>query len=479
MVAGDFSTDTEVLVIGGGPAGYTAAIRSAQLGKEVTLVEQDRLGGVCLNRGCIPQKSLLAATARAEQAGRLGEMGVEVSGVRVDYGRMQEWKGGVVEALAGGVAGLLKSNAVTVIKAEALFSGEGTARVITEYESGQYEFGSCVVATGARPVPPEGVTLGERVITSSEALALREIPESMALWGDGYVEVEIATIYARLGTEVTLLSSSTRLLPDFEPSAVEVLIRNLARMGVEVRLGLQERQVRVDGGRVRVLASQDGEPQEWFFENLVIDGSYEPNVEELALHTAGVEVDEEGFVRVDDRQRTSNPSVYAAGDVTGPPFLAHRGSYQAKVAAEVISGRPSGNDALAVPRAVFGEPELAGVGLTEVQAREQGHEVVVGRFPFAASGRALTLASAEGVVYLVAEKESGSVLGVHAVGPGACELVAEATFAVEMQATLEDMALTMHPHPTLSEMLTESAEAALGLAIHMPLRRSERTEVGR
>lgn len=473
MVVGDFTTDTQVLVIGGGPAGYTAAIRASQLGKEVILVEQGKLGGVCLNQGCIPSKALLSATARLSEREKLGGMGIIVPEAGVDFTRMQSWKESVVSRLTGGVARLLRSNNVTVVEGEALLSAEDVARVITEHETGRCRFEACVVATGARPVPPASLPRHPGIITSSQALCLGEVPERLIVWGSGYIEVEVATIFGRLGSEVTLLSPEARLLPAMEPSTVRMLDKNLKRMGVETRMQVEGPEYEAEEDRVLVRATVKGVKEEWTADTLVADGKYEPNVEELALQAAGVETDASGFIRVDDRQRTTNPRVYAVGDVAGEPFLAHKGSYEGKVAAEVISGRLSGTDAIAIPVVVYGEPELAKVGMTEEEAREAGHEVTVGSFPFGASGRALTMGIEEGTVRVVAERGSGAILGIHLAGTGASELVAEAAHAIEMQATLEDLALTVHAHPTLSEMVLEAAEAAMGLAINMPARRAE------
>lgn len=465
MVVGDFITDTEVLVIGGGPAGYTSAIRASQLGKEVTLVEQRELGGVCLNRGCIPSKALLSATARLSETEKLGDMGIIVPEARVDFTCMQNWKESVVSRLASGVDRLLKNNNVTVIEGEALLSAENVARVITEHESGRCRFEACVVATGTRPVPPTSLPRHPGVVTSLQALRLGDPPDRLVIWGGGYIEVEVATIFRRLGSEVALLAPEARLLPAMEPSTVRMLDRNLKRMGVETRMQVESPKYEAEEDWILVQTTVKGVKEEWTADILVADGRYEPNVEELELQAAGVETDASGFVRVDDRQRTTNPRVYAVGDVVGEPFLAHKGSYEGKVAAEVISGMPGGNDAIAIPMVVYGEPELAKVGMTEEEAREAGHEVTVGSFPFGASGRALTIGVEEGTVRVVADRGSGAILGIHLAGTGASELITEAAHAIEMQATLEDLAFTIHAHPTLSEMVMEAAEAAMGVGL--------------
>jgi len=471
MVVGEVATETEVLVIGGGPGGYVAAIRAAQLGKDVTLVERDRLGGVCLNVGCIPSKALIdAAKSYHRLATREAERGIEVEGLRLNFSRLQEWKQSVVRRLTSGVEQLLKGNGVTVVRGKATFTGPH--QVLVENPGGGnevYRFKHCILATGSRPVELPGFAFdGERVLDSSDALALDELPARLVVIGGGYIGLELGTAFAKLGSEVTVLELTEQLLPGTDPELVQVVARRLRQLGVKVHtraraLGWEE----APDGAVTVRFEQDGREQAVTADRILVSVGRRPNTDGIGLELAGVEVDEGGRVQVDERLRTRQPHIYAIGDIAPGPMLAHKASKEGIVAAEVIAGLPAAADYVAVPAPIFTDPEIATVGLTEEQAREQGYDPVVGRFPYAANGRALTLGERDGFVKIVADRESRVVLGVGIVGPEASDLIAEAALAIEMGATVEDLALTIHAHPTLSEAVMEAAEASLGHAIHV------------
>lgn len=436
MVVGDLATAVEVLVLGGGPGGYVAAIRAAQLGKQVTLVTDGPLGGTCLNAGCIPAKALLHASGQAAGVSRLAELGITTGAVQVDFGAMQAWKDGVVQRLSGGVGGLLAGHKVEVVHGRAWFVSPTEVRVQGEYGSGRYSFSHCIIATGATPAPAPGA------ISPQAALALTEVPAQVAVVGSDYVAAELATIFARLGAKVTLDTAGGPLLPEFDPQAGRMVAARLKDLGVTLAAA-QEGALRIDCARPL------------------------PRTDGLELGAAGIAPEASGAIPVDQSQRTAVPTIYAVGDVTGGPLLATVAIAQGKTAAEALAGQPSVYAPQALPTVAYTDPEVAAVGLTQAAAKAQGLEVTVGRFPFGASGRALTLAAAEGTAITVADAASGVLLGVTLVGARAGDLIGEAALALELGATLEDLALTLHAHPGLGEVLQESAEAALGRSVHL------------
>jgi dihydrolipoamide dehydrogenase len=469
MVVGDFANEVDVLVVGGGPGGYVAAIRAAQLGRKVTLVDKDELGGVCLNRGCIPSKALISAAERVQQLRESAHMGIRVDGdITVDLPELMKWKDGVVKKLTGGVATLLKGNKVEVIKGEAYFSGPDTVRIATEKESQTYQFKDCIIATGSRPAEIPTLPFdGERILSSTEVLSLREIPKRLLVVGGGYIGLELGTAYRKLGSEVTILEGTDNLLPGVDPSLVRMVARKLKKLGVTVVTGAMVQGGERSGDEVRVIARVKGEEQTYTADIVLVAVGRKPNTDELGLEQAGVRLDERGFIQVDRQMRTSVPHIYAIGDVAGGALLAHKASCEGKVAAEAIAGQPSEVDVRAMPFVIFSDPEIAYTGLTEKEAKEEGYDPVVSRFAFQANGRALTMEAADGFVQVVADKESKQLLGVQIVGPEASTLIAEAVLAIEMGANAEDLSLTVHAHPTLPEALMEAAEGVLGQAIHM------------
>ncbi|GIM47251.1 dihydrolipoyl dehydrogenase [Collibacillus ludicampi] len=468
MVVGEFTTEVDVLVIGSGPGGYVAAIRAAQLGKNVTLVEREDLGGVCLNRGCIPSKALISVAHQYETAKHgMEKMGVFAEGVKLDFTRAQAYKNEVVKKLTGGVAGLLKGNNVTVLKGEALFVNENEVRVFDNYEVNRYRFNHCIIATGSRPIELKSLPFSKRVLSSTEALELPEVPKKLIVIGGGYIGVELGTAYAKLGAEVTILEGTDSILPGFEASLVQPVKKGLKANHVTVHTNALAKSVEETDSDVTVIADIKGVEQRLTADYVLVTVGRRPNTDNLGLDAIGVKLNERGYVVVDKQGRTNIPNIYAIGDIVAGPALAHKASYEGKVAAEAIAGLPSEVDYRAIPAVVFCDPEIASVGLTEEEAKKQGLKVKTGKFPFAANGRALSINQADGFVKVVAEEGTDVVLGVQIVGPAASNLIAEAGLAIEMGATLEDIALTIHAHPTLGEVTMEAAEVALGHGIHI------------
>ena len=470
MVVGDIASGTDVLVIGGGPGGYVAAIRAAQLDLDTTLVEADAVGGVCLNRGCIPSKALLSASGLAHDAGTAEELGI-VADPMVDLAAMGEWKQGVVDRLVGGVASLLEANGVTVLEGRAEFAGADRARVVHQGEgegAETVEFEHAIVATGSRPIELPGFAPGEGpVLDSAAALALEEIPDRLVVVGGGYIGMELSTVFARLGSDVTVVEMLDDILPGYEADLARYVKRRAGDLGIEFHFGQRAVEwAEADDGYVCVTEDEEGTSWQYPADAVLVAVGREPVTDTLNLEAVGLEPDDRGFLPTDDQCRTDVDHVFAVGDVAGEPMLAHAASYEGEVAAEVAAGEPAGLDAQAIPAVVFTDPEVATVGLTEAEAEAAGFEPLVGRFALGANGRALTTHRAEGFVRVVADADAHFVLGGQVVGPEASELVGELALAVELGARLEDIAGTVHTHPTLSEATREAALAALGRAIH-------------
>ena len=483
MVVGDVTTGTDVLVIGAGPAGYVAAIRAGQLDLDVTLVEKDAYGGTCLNDGCIPSKALVTATDVAHEAGNAEEMGIHADPA-VDLAGMMGWKDDVVDQLTGGVEKLCKANGVNLLEGTATLSDENTVRVSHSGEgqgSETLEFEHAIVATGSRPISiPDFSFDDEPVLNSRQALALDSIPDSMVVVGAGYIGMELASVFAKLGTDVTVIEMLDSILPGYDDDLKRPVKQRAKELGIEFEFGYTASEWYEPDGGIRVIAdpvedaATDGgsaeaaaeERLELDVERVLVAVGRSPVSDTLDLEAAGVETDERGFIDTDSRARTNVDNIFAVGDVAGEPMLAHKGSMEGQIAAEVIAGEPSAIDYQAMPAVIFTDPEIATVGMTESEAEETGFETVVGKFPFRASGRALTIGDSDGFVKIVAEESEGYVLGASIVGPEASELIGELGLAIELGATLEDVASTVHAHPTLSESVMEAAENALGHAIH-------------
>ncbi|WP_239760887.1 dihydrolipoyl dehydrogenase [Mammaliicoccus sp. N-M51] len=466
MVVGDFPIETDTIVIGAGPGGYVAAIRAAQLGQKVTIVEKGELGGVCLNVGCIPSKALLSASHRFHNAQHSEDMGVVAEKVALNFEKVQEFKNGVVKKLTGGVAGLMKGNKIDVVNGEAYFVDENNLKVMTEKASQTYTFKNAIIATGSRPIEIPNFKFGKRVIDSTGALSLQEVPKKLVVVGGGYIGSELGTAYANFGSEVTILEGAKDILGGFEKQMTQIVKKGLKAKGVEIVTEAMAKSAEETDNGVKVTYEAGGETKEIDADYVLVTVGRRPNTDELGLEELGLKMSDRGLVEVDEQSCTSISNIYAIGDIVAGPPLAHKASYEAKVAAEAIAGEKSAVDYLGIPAVCFTEPELATVGYTEASAKEEGLEIKAAKFPFAANGRALALNETAGFVKLITLKENGLLIGAQVAGTGASDIIAELGLAIETGMTAEDVSLTIHAHPTLGEISMEAAEVALGTPIH-------------
>ena len=458
----------KLVVIGGGPGGYAAAFRAADLGVEVTLVDAEaQLGGVCLLRGCIPSKALLHAARVISDAREAARFGVRFAAPEIDLERLRAWKGEVVDRLAQGVAQLAKRRGVRVLRAWATFRDGGTLELEGDDAPRRLGFDHAILATGSVPIiPPALRSDDERVMDSTTALDLPVVPRRLLVVGGGYVGLELGTVYAELGAKITVVEMTGNLLPGVDPDLVQPLEARLERLCATNAKSTRVPRLEAEDAGVRAHLEGAGVDSPQLFDRVLVAVGRKPRTEGLGLETAGVELDEKGFVRVDRRRRTTEPRILAIGDVAGEPMLAHKAAREGKVAAEVVAGEPAEFDSRAIPAVVFTDPEIAWCGLTETQAEAANRKVEVRRFRWSASGRAHTLGRTEGLTKLIVDGRTERVLGVGVVGPGAGELIAEGALAVELSLTARDVAETIHAHPTLAETLAETAEAVLGQATH-------------
>jgi dihydrolipoamide dehydrogenase len=459
MVMGDLVREVDVAVVGGGPGGYAAAFRCAELGLETVVVDAGkRLGGACLFEGCIPSKALLHVAAVLGEVERAREFGVDFGEPRISLDPLRKWKTErVVGKLARGLASVARGKGVEVIGGRAEFEDSRSVRV-TGDEPQKIRFRRAVVATGSSPSPLPGVELGgERVMDSTAALEIADVPERLLVIGGGYIGLELGQVYAALGSAVTLVEMTDGLLPGVDRDLVQPLARRCDKAFKAIHLDTRVADLREAAGGVEVRLGAEAAA----FDRVLMAVGRRPQTAGLGLETTRIRLTERGFVEVDERGRTADPHLWAVGDVTGEPMLAHRAMRQGKVAAEAIAGRPAAFDNVVVPAVVFTDPEVAWCGLTEREAEVAGRAVRVAKFAWAASGRAATLGRSDGLTKLVVDAESGRVLGVGLTGPGAGELIAEGALAVETAMLAEDLALTIHAHPTLSETLMEAAESLL------------------
>ena len=461
------ATKAEVIVIGGGPGGYAAAFYAADKGKKVMLVEQDKnLGGVCLNRGCIPSKALLNATHHISAARESAHRGITFAEPKIDLDKLRAWKNSVVQKLAGGVSMIAQKRGVQVVQGRGYFEDAKTLRVETTEGQKFYNFEQVIIAVGSKPAMPKVFDLGNpRIMNSTGALEIEDIPETLLVIGGGYIGLELGTVYATLGSKVTVVEALDAILAGADPDLARPVVKYAEKNFSEVRLKTKVVKMATVGKQIKVTTEKDGAQKDELFDRVLVSVGRVPNAEDLGLENAGIERDEKGFIKITPQQQTNVPGVYAIGDIAGGLMLAHKASREARVAVENILGESTVFESI-IPAVVFTDPEIAWCGLTEGEAKAKGIEVEVAKFPWGASGRAITYDRVDGLTKLIIDPQTERVLGVGIVGHGAGELIAEAVVAIEMGATVEDLALCVHPHPTLSETLMEAAEVFFGTATH-------------
>jgi len=473
----------DAVVIGAGPGGYHAAIRLAQLGKSVICVDRDEVGGVCLNWGCIPTKALLHVGETIRQIEHAAEIGLKVPQAGVDREAVAKFKTDVVNANVGGVKTLFKGNGVQFIYGDASFKDPTTIVVKTkEGGSDTIKAASVVIATGSAPIDVKAWPRdGEYIINSDDAVTLKRVPKNLLIVGGGVIGLEFSTVYTRLGAKVLVVEALPQILTGTDLEISKTLGRILKKQGIEIMLGTKVGAIEKTGKSVKATINGEGtngkdETRE--FDMVLVAVGRRPVTDTLNLAAAGLATDDKGFIAVDVQCRTKVANIFAIGDVTGQPLLAHRAMKQGVVAAEVISGDKSAAfDPVAIPNCVYTDPEVATIGLSEEEAKAKGYEVRIGKFPLAASGRARTMNETDGLIKLVGDAKTDALLGMHLVAPQAESLIGEGVIALEMGATLEDIGLSVHPHPTLTESIMDAAEAAHGKAIHI-LNPKPKTAVG-
>jgi dihydrolipoamide dehydrogenase len=462
------STDYRAFVIGAGPGGYVAALRLAQLGIKTGIADRTALGGTCLNIGCIPSKALITAAKTYEKIGRADKMGITVKGLEIDMNGLQKWKQSIVKRLTTGVGALLKGNGVDVFMGNARFRDRSTVDIVDDKgKTTTVRSQSFIIATGSRPIEIPGFEIDEKnVLSSTGALDLDQVPRSLLVIGGGYIGLEIGTLYAKLGSKVTVVEMLDSLLPGFDPELTDVVHKKLLKSGVEVHTGARAVGYSKKRGGLEVELQISGKSETRKFDKILVTVGRRPVTDGLDLDRAGLKTDAKGFLSVNERLQTAAPGIYAIGDVIGNPMLAHKASKEGEVAAEVIAGKNVVLDYRSMPAVVFTDPEISSVGLMEHEARAKGLDITVGKYNFVGLGRALTTDAPEGFVKVIAAAGTREILGVQVVGAEASELIAEAGLALEFGAEVDDLALTVHAHPTLAEALPEAARAAVGEAIH-------------
>jgi len=467
MVVGDASLDIDLLVIGAGPGGYVAAIRAAQLGQKVIIADKGKFGGVCLNVGCIPSKALINAAHHYEEMLHADKYGLSAEKVGVDFAKVQDYKNSVVNKMTGGVEMLLKANKVEMFSGEVMFINENEARLFNDQEAPRYRFKNCIIATGSRPIELKAFPFGGRILSSTEALSLPEVPKSMIVIGGGYIGAELGQMYSKFGTQITILEGADTIIPGFDKDMSQLVVKKLKKNNVEIVNGALAKSAEQTDKDITVTYEVNGETKTVTAEYLLVTVGRRPNTDgELGLDLIGVKVNERGLIEVDDQCRTNIPHIFAIGDIVPGAALAHKASYEAKVAAEAIAGLPSKVDYKCIPAVAFTDPECASVGFTEKEAKDKGYNVKSSKFPFGGNGRAVTLDGADGFMKIIHEVDSGLVLGAQIAGVEASNMIAELGLAIEMGATIEDIALTIHAHPTLGEITMDTAELAMGHPIH-------------
>lgn len=459
---------TDVVVIGAGPGGYVAAIRAAQLGKKVTIIESENIGGVCLNVGCIPSKALISAGHRYQESLTSSFMGIKNDTTTLDFTQLQQWKNQtVVKTLTTGIEMLLKKNKVTIIRGFAEFESKNTLSIINNKQVvSKLNFSQAIIATGSRPIEIPGFEFSERILDSTGGLNLDELPNKLSIIGGGYIGCELAGAYANLGVEVTLIEGAERILPNFEKDISQLITDSLAKKGVKIVTSAKAKKSEETSNQViTTIETLTGEVVDKS-DYLMVTVGRRPNTEKMNLEEIGIKIEKNGLIQVNNKYQTTLNNVYAIGDVVSGLALAHKASYDAKIAAGVIAGEDIVKDYRCIPSICFTDPEVSMVGLTENEAKAEKLDVAVSQFPLQANGRAITLNQTSGFVRLVYLKDTKELVGAQIVGANASDLITELTMAIENYLTLEDISLIIHGHPTLSESIMDTAEIGLGLPIH-------------
>lgn len=458
----------DAVIIGAGPGGYVSAIRLGQLGKKVALVEKSRVGGVCLNAGCIPSKALLHA-ARVNRTIKEASMwGFEAGNSRIDPVKVIEWKDGIVERLVKGILTLLKNAGVELTEGTATVLSSNEVKVQKDDGEVILKTENIIVATGTAPIPIPGFEPDYRkVIDPTVALSLKEIPPRLLIIGGGVTGMEMAEYFSGMGSSVTVVEMMDRILPMADGEASKLMTRLMKKKKVKILTSTRALSHRETGEGIEVTISTKGKEKTIMADMILVSVGRKPSPERLGIDGSTVKLDERGHIVVDDRMRSSNPHIFAIGDITGEPWLAHKASKQGIIAAEVIAGLETAKDFRFIPSVVYTDPEIAWVGMTEEEATTEGRTLKIGRFPYSASGRALSANEPEGFVKIITDSETEEILGVHIVSAHASEMISEATLAMETGANAEDLSLIIHPHPTLAEGIMEAAESVYGKAVHV------------
>ncbi|MGO8766120.1 MAG: dihydrolipoyl dehydrogenase [Limisphaerales bacterium] len=458
---------TEIVVVGAGPGGYAAAFYAADLGKKVILIEREtRLGGVCLNRGCIPSKALLYATHQIINARESAHRGITFVEPKVELDKLRAWKETILAKLSGGVAALAKMRGVEVMQGRGYFEGSNKLRVETDKGQQFVEYDKAILAVGSVAAMPKAFDLGNpRVMTSTEALEVADIPENLLIVGGGYIGMELGFVYAALGSKVVVVEALDNILSGADHDLARPVVTNAKKLFKEIRLKAKVTKMATAGKQIKVAMEYNGQKLEELYDRVLVAVGRVPNNKDLGLENTKIQLDERGFVKVNRHQQTDDPSIYAIGDIAGGIPLAHKAHKEARIAVEVIGGENDVFDSV-MPAVVFTDPELAWCGLTEGEAKEKGIKYEIAKFPWTASGRALSFDRTDGITKMIIDPETDRVLGVGICGAGAGELISEAVLAMEMGATVADIALSIHPHPTLSETLMECADSYYGHATH-------------
>lgn len=471
MVVGSMTVNTDIVVIGGGPGGYVAAIRAAQLGKDVIIVDdQPNLGGVCLNTGCIPTKAIITASNFYNKIKEMTSMGVVITDYHFDVEKMFSWKDGVVKKLSKGIATLCEKYGIEVIQGRGFFEGPNLLHIEGKSDVTAINFKNAIISTGSVTIQIPGFPFdGNYVIGSTEALSMAQVPRKLVIVGGGYIGTEMGTVYGKLGCEVHILEGSDRLVSVIDSELVTVVERNLKLFNVTPHYNCKAKSMQIieSAKQVEVIYDENGKEQKITADKILVVVGRKPNSRGLNLEKTQVKVDERGFIVVDAQMKTTQPNIFAVGDVVGQPMLAHKAQRQGKVAAEVICGLPSAFDNKVIPFVVFNDPEIMSVGMTLADAQKRGYDAREERFPHSALGRAMIHDECGGFTKIVCDNKTKLVLGIHAVGPSVSEFAGEAALAIEMGATVDDLSLTIHPHPTMSESIVEAADAVLGSAVHI------------